>query len=1021
MLFVCATLAFAHAPAAAYELASGSSGRWSTTASGNTGSLGSPATLTWSIVDDGINIPSVNLGSGSSVPAGPSGLVTYLDSKFGAGPGGDDFTQRPWFSHFEDSFNRLGELSGLTYVYQVEGSNPGGLSSSNSGDLSGSNARGDVRIAGNSFGSGLSGTLAYNSFPNYGEMVFNTDVNTFANSSANNYRYFRNTIMHEAMHGVGVEHIESSNASFLIEPFIATTFDGPQLDDVLALQRNYGDALEKNGGNDSSLNAFDIGTVNTSSSAAIGTGGTGTAIGANETDFVSIDDNSDIDFFSFSVTESTNVTLDLTPRGALYQIGPQGGSQSNFDSRALSNLTLTLFNSNGTVQLGQSSSAAAGGIESITSGLDSGDYLARVTGSSNDVQLYQLSIFASRDPLDLVWTGQTSSDWSSGGDMNFSSTSGSVAFVNGDNVRFDDTAPLNRRTVTITDQNNANEIVFDASGDYTLQGTGAITGGSVRVDGTGTVTIDNDGNSYAGSTQVNSGTLKLTGDLSAMQSDFTIADGATLVMNASDTGAMSSSFLIQAGGELHVGESGFVTNASTFPDNPISLVNNGTLRVFDFEAVRNISGSGTVIAEELTSFFGGGSDYTGQTIVRSGAIAVAEDGTALGSAQGDTVVERGGKLQVQAVATLADDITFSSTGSGTSILQVELGNVANFTGDISVDSSPVTIQADSSAIINFFGNFSSTGGSGQVQFNTVGTVNVNGPLQLGSDGLQKIAVGNLNINASLSSSGPLQLEDGTTMLAGSGNITGIVEVGPAANLNLSGSYVWHGTSTLAGSGTVAGDLTIGGSVAPGDSSLADSIGTLTLSDDLALTSTSTLAFEIGGTNPGQFDQLLIDGTAQIDGTLSVEFIDLGGGVYVPELGDSFPLLSVQGGAGGDYDVLDLPELDAGLEWQLNSVGVVIALDVVAASSLTADFNTDGNVDAADLNQWQGDFGINGESDANQDGLSTGLDFLTWQQQRAGSTPSSASNSTIPEPSTALLVIFATLFPCRLRLSRAVNS
>src|SRR5215510_4629103 len=65
--------------------------RWSTTASGPGGSTGDPLTLTWSLARDGTSIPN----------EGASNLISYLDSQIGAGPGGSDYTQRPWFNLIE--------------------------------------------------------------------------------------------------------------------------------------------------------------------------------------------------------------------------------------------------------------------------------------------------------------------------------------------------------------------------------------------------------------------------------------------------------------------------------------------------------------------------------------------------------------------------------------------------------------------------------------------------------------------------------------------------------------------------------------------------------------------------------------------------------------------------------------------------------------------------------------------------------------------------------------------------------
>lgn len=67
--------------------------------------------------------------------------------------------------------------------------------------------------------------------------------------------------------------------------------------------------------------------------------------------------------------------------------------------------------------------------------------------------------------------------------------------------------------------------------------------------------------------------------------------------------------------------------------------------------------------------------------------------------------------------------------------------------------------------------------------------------------------------------------------------------------------------------------------------------------------------------------------------------------------------------------------------------------------IPGDFNSDTNVDGLDLTQWQGDYGVNDNSDANNDGQSDGFDFLTWQQNFAPSQANiatvSAAQATIP--------------------------
>lgn len=85
--------------------------------------------------------------------------------------------------------------------------------------------------------------------------------------------------------------------------------------------------------------------------------------------------------------------------------------------------------------------------------------------------------------------------------------------------------------------------------------------------------------------------------------------------------------------------------------------------------------------------------------------------------------------------------------------------------------------------------------------------------------------------------------------------------------------------------------------------------------------------------------------------------------------------------------------------------------IVTVPTLPADFNRDGAVDAADLTQWQGDFGFNGESDADNDGDSDGADFLAWQRQLGAAAPGVSAPA--PEPTTSMLAVVAAVSICQI--------
>ena len=74
--------------------------------------------------------------------------------------------------------------------------------------------------------------------------------------------------------------------------------------------------------------------------------------------------------------------------------------------------------------------------------------------------------------------------------------------------------------------------------------------------------------------------------------------------------------------------------------------------------------------------------------------------------------------------------------------------------------------------------------------------------------------------------------------------------------------------SLSGTGTITGDVIVGhgGSFAPGNSP-----GTLYFEQDLIFNEGSEITFEIAGTDAGEFDQIVVDGLFEFDGTIIFDF------------------------------------------------------------------------------------------------------------------------------------------------------
>jgi hypothetical protein len=101
-------------------------------------------------------------------------------------------------------------------------------------------------------------------------------------------------------------------------------------------------------------------------------------------------------------------------------------------------------------------------------------------------------------------------------------------------------------------------------------------------------------------------------------------------------------------------------------------------------------------------------------------------------------------------------------------------------------------------------------------------------------------------------------------------------------------------------------------------------------------------------------------------------------------------------AAGVYTMV-LQDVDAKFQYSLS-------FNVSATgASLPGDFDGNGVVNAADVVQWRGDFGLNADSNADGDGDSDGNDFVIWQRQLAKTSPTAHA---IPEPHAAVLAALA---------------
>ena len=218
-------------------------------------------------------------------------------------------------------------------------------------------------------------------------------------------------------------------------------------------------------------------------------------------------------------------------------------------------------------------------------------------------------------------------------------------------------------------------------------------------------------------------------------------------------------------------------------------------------------------------------------------------------------------------------------------------------------------------------------------------------------GLVTTGAGVLNVYGSIDSGrdSPGSTIAGRLSLGGGARSVNVADGTSAVDLTISAD-ISNGSLTKTGAGTLAltgairytGDTTVtAGQLRVGGTSRFEN------DSDVYLTSGATLNLQFTG-QPNDIDSLFFDGASQLAGIWGAE------------------------GSGAQYT-----------SPFITGTGLLQVMTYVAP--IAGDFDANGIVDSADLDEWQTGFGIEtsatpGDGDADADGDVDGEDFLTWQQQ-----------------------------------------
>ena len=380
--------------------------------------------------------------------------------------------------------------------------------------------------------------------------------------------------------------------------------------------------------------------------------------------------------------------------------------------------------------------------------------------------------------------------------------------------------------------------------------------------------------------------------------------------------------------------------------------------------VAPITGAGGIVKQEAgTLFLSGANTYTGGTLVNAGVLRA-------GAANVFSVAS----AHSVAAGAVLDLYGFDQT----------IGSLAG-AGEVWIDTNTTLTAGGNNANTTFSGVMDGAGefvktGSGVLTLtgeNTLtGQATIDrGTLSLGDGGTSGSVAGDIVNNNNflvfnrsddviyagvLSGTGATSfIGSGMTTLTGdSSGLTGQVFVTDgnlriASGASLGATLLTVSTDgTLSGFGSVAGNVSVEGRLAPG----GDTIGTFTVTGDVAFQTGSTYAIRIAGTNPdpspaATIDSLMVGGAADLTGsTVEIAAIDPRTS-YVDGHTYATPILSATGGLGGtEFAGVGMTSDSAFITPTLSYVGN----DVFLTIAVTQDFTTA----AETFNQFQAASALN---------------------------------------------------------------
>ncbi|MBN8457204.1 MAG: autotransporter-associated beta strand repeat-containing protein [Verrucomicrobia bacterium] len=603
-----------------------------------------------------------------------------------------------------------------------------------------------------------------------------------------------------------------------------------------------GDAATDGGLTKSGAGSLTLGGANTYNGPTTVNNGTLVFAGSSTTGNISLADGSTL---GGKVTNTGSSVVSNTNNPSL-TFGTSAATNFAVDFNGLGNPTAPVFNLgtgavtlNGTVSISLANTTALTTTPNNTTlslvsfGSQGGAGSWNLTTTSAGHTTFALNPTASALYLDVTanpvtWTGAAGNGWN---DDNLASPknwtlpdTSETDFIAGDTVNFTNNAST--FAVDITENIAPGSVNFtNTSNAYTIGSTGGfgITAGSVKVNGGGSVTVNN-ANTYAGGTTLNSGTLVLN-NAGAIGVGALTVNGGTLDATAATT--LTTNNAQSWNGDFAFGGSANLDMGT----GAVTLGGTGD---------RTVTVAGTLTVGEIKS-----AAAQGLTKQGTGTLVVANDGSgAAASVVGGVLNVADGTLQINRASGATGDFTAAGIVGG--------GNITN-----GAATERWVFSNAASGNFDFSGTLSN-GAAGALGFNKSGgsTQTLSGNTTY--SGPTTVAGGTLVISGPGSRSGATNITGGTLSITGTNSAGGAVSVnGSAVNpayLNLQNSDAL-GTSVVTSTNRNSGIQLQGGVTLP------STVSFVTSNDGLL---GATVPYAIGN----------VSGDNTINGTIS---LTVGGG------------------------------------------------------------------------------------------------------------------------------------------------